>query len=122
MKPKIGCAALVYDDDFNIIGIDCVKGRGIILPGGKWEEGETYRAGAIRELREETGLVGGSSEFLLGALGPGGCFTYTFRIHVRDFSTIANSKEGKVVRATWDDLMRSEYAPYYDVLREIVKA
>lgn len=49
---------MVYDDKGNVLVQDRVKNdwKGVTFPGGHVEEGESFVASTIREVREETGL------------------------------------------------------------------
>jgi len=120
---KIGVAALVPYRG-KIVGIICSKGRGITLPGGKWDgEHETFVQAAVRELREECGLAAQSYEFFFSGLLHDGFFNYTFilpcldediqRVIGRDFG------EGKVVETTWLELCESKYRGYYQILQQL---
>jgi 8-oxo-dGTP diphosphatase len=55
----VGAAAVVFDDNGRILLVRHTYGRlNWELPGGASEPGETFAETALRELREETGLVG----------------------------------------------------------------
>lgn len=121
-KPKleVGCVSLVeaYDDKF--VAIDSPQ-RGIILPGGKWNgRRETYREAAVRELREETGLIATEAKYLFGCVGTKrDVYVLTFKVKVKTVVEGFESHEGKTVFATWDDLLSGAYGAYYDILREV---
>lgn len=58
-SPRIGSAVLIVDGDRILLGRrakDPNRGRWVI-PGGKIEFGENYRAAGAREAREEVGLT-----------------------------------------------------------------
>jgi len=120
-KLKIGLVSLVEvpDSDY-IVAIDSPQ-HGIILPGGKWRgKSETYREGAARELKEETGLIATSSKYLFGCIGTKqDVYSITFITKVKSVVEGFESHEGKCVFASWNDLLNSKYGAYYDILKEI---
>lgn len=119
---KIGCCTLVRYGEY-VLAIECSKGRGIILPGGKWEPGETYRETAKRELLEETGLdvPTSSLKLIFSGVGPDGWFIYTFLAEYAFTSVILgtpaheelekgnnnlyNEKTGTYTKVFWPDLI-----------------
>ncbi|MGI9017408.1 MAG: NUDIX hydrolase [Euzebya sp.] len=59
-RPIVGVGAIVVRDGRLLVvrrGNDPFKGHWSV-PGGRLEFGETLAAGAVRELQEETGLIG----------------------------------------------------------------
>lgn len=57
-KPLVGLGVIIKNQDGNVL---LVKRKGkhapyYSIPGGKLEPGETFEAGAIREIEEETGI------------------------------------------------------------------
>lgn len=122
---KIGCVTLVPGWGDGIVGkflaLDCAKGRGIILPGGKFEPkiDRTYRNAAARECREETGCEPTDLSYLWH--GPdGGKFT-TFAFTGKLFAPrpMVETREGKPLWATRSQLLASDYAAFYDVMFEM---
>jgi 8-oxo-dGTP pyrophosphatase MutT (NUDIX family) len=105
------------------IAIRCAKKRGIIMPGGKMDEGETYKETARRELYEETHLHATDFQHLIfqaPALWDRylvfAFLTRTYELPMEMVGTVL--PEGTVVTATWDDLYRSKYKGYYELLRD----
>jgi ADP-ribose pyrophosphatase YjhB (NUDIX family) len=102
------------------------------LPGGKVERGETPKAGAKRELREETGLVmhpGHASRLFLGqcAVPNTGRYMLTATYLVPTWTgEINTSEEGRVGWRTWKDLFRGPFAEYnvalHDAYRKLALA
>lgn len=107
------------------MGIDCRKGRGIIMPGGKWDGAcESFEEAAIRELEEETGLrpdnVHSSGSYLLGAPDGFGYFVMAFRVQVSDFTQMRARGSGVPQVANWQQFFASEYSAYYQLLFQIM--
>lgn len=115
----IGCVAYC-EYEGRIVGLDCSKGRGTILPGGKWEYPESFHDCAVREFKEETGLECASPEFLFFGIGPFGCFVYTFRVYIRAFHW-KHTEAGITGLTTWDKLFKSQFGQYYRVLQEVIQ-
>lgn len=130
-----GSVALVYTPTYKIVVVECAKGRGLTLPGGKIEPDETPREACLRELKEETGLVGQESKLIFQITMPGihaphrtipgmtvycpESHAYFFWVYVRDFDTLRGGSEGKAAFVTWEELLsNSVYSGYYDLLRE----
>ena len=115
----IGCISIVrYREDF--VGVKCAKGGGIIFPGGKREVEETFQETAARELFEETGLVAIRQQLVMHAMSTDGYYVYAFETEVSEFFIGYKTAEGESVIATWDDLLLSEFKPYYTLLREVL--
>jgi 8-oxo-dGTP diphosphatase len=56
-RPAVGVATIVIKDGKILIGRDDRKGELIYgVPGGHWENGETLKDCAIREVKEESGI------------------------------------------------------------------
>ena len=55
-KPSVGVAVVVVKDGKILIGEDGRKGGVFGVPGGHWENKETLKDCAIREVREESGI------------------------------------------------------------------
>lgn len=57
-RPSIGVATVVVKDDQILIGKDTRKGKTVYgVPGGHWENGESLKECAIREVCEESGVI-----------------------------------------------------------------
>ncbi len=126
----IGTAMLIRFEGGKILGLQCVKKRGIILPGGKVEKDETYREAAIRECFEESGVKVAPKHAKLVFQGISSykaesyCFCYEatklspsknyWNLIGRDFGS------GKVGLFNWKDFMDSKYHAYYDALFQTV--
>lgn len=116
----IGCVSLVFYHDHRIVAMQCKKGRGIILPGGKWEKGETFRETAARELKEEVGLTATSQNWIYGGMSSDGAFVNTFVTKVEHFH-MKETAEGIPMFTDWEGLLTSDFKAYYDILGEIMK-
>jgi len=58
IRPSIGVATVVIKDDKILIGRDNRKGDFVFgVPGGHWENGETLKECAVREVKEESGII-----------------------------------------------------------------
>jgi 8-oxo-dGTP pyrophosphatase MutT (NUDIX family) len=128
LNQKIGCICMVprLFKEKNVVrylAIKCKKGRGIIMPGGKWEPGERYTETAIRELEEETGLVGDPKDLQYVWMGPDGdgYMVIAFKLpygHLFPQEPIETS-EGKPGWVEKKDFLNSKYAAYYECLFHI---
>jgi ADP-ribose pyrophosphatase YjhB (NUDIX family) len=124
----IGCVTLVplnplWPGDYRTLAaIQCSKGRGIILPGGKWEEGELFEQTAFREFREETGqeLCGLPKLFYQGYCEKEN-YCYTFLGSISQYNYFNITDEGETRWASWSDLLQSHFKAYYSLLRQHVE-
>jgi 8-oxo-dGTP pyrophosphatase MutT (NUDIX family) len=115
----IGTAMLVRVKGRRILGLKCSKKRGIILPGGKVEKGETYRAAAIRECMEEAEVEVSHAKLVFQGISAKDnyCFTYEATKLIMDESVIGRDfGSGVVGLYAPEDFTDSKYAAYYDAL------
>ena len=121
---KIGCVTVIPYVGGGFIGIDCAKGRGPILPGGKWEgPPETFRSAAAREAFEEVGLRIFPEEMSFLWSGPDG-FKFTTISFLAPPCEDFDSKplpEGTPRIVHFNDLMKSKYEAYYDILFDVCR-
>lgn len=118
-KVKIGCVTLIrvaIQGPPKFYAVNCKKGRGIILPGGKWDKGESFVECAIRELYEETGIIAKDYRLVFQGMSEEGYYTYAFVATFFRKDTPTHD-EGELVHATWDDLCKSSFRGYYELLR-----
>lgn len=112
---KISCISVIQKDG-KLVAIECAKGRGIIFPGGNWERDETFEEAAARELEEETGLIAVRQSFIFGGATDDEKFTYAFLTEILEWVP-TDLLKGKVVLATWDELLRSKFCAYYSLVK-----
>jgi 8-oxo-dGTP pyrophosphatase MutT (NUDIX family) len=115
----IGCISLIHMNE-GIVGIQCKKGRGIILPGGRAEAGEDFKQAAARELMEEVGLTAMYQELIFHGPPDEVSYTYCFLTEVKSYTPTGNP-EHEIVSASWADLFKSRYHAFYKLLYEEVK-
>lgn len=119
-RTKIGCCALVFDPNtLKVLALECSKGRGLTIPGGKWEEGETFREGALRELQEETGLKATTSpELIYHGMNVDNWYSYVYLVKYNG-EEIYETPEGKPVWVDKDTLIQnSTFKAFYDAMFE----
>lgn len=123
-KPRIACVSIVETMPGKFVGLRCSKGRGLILPGGKWEPGELFTQTASRELLEETGLVAINHRLVFQSISSDGYYVFAFETKVRDLDEMMpRTREGQVLAyVTWSELMSSAFAPYYELLENAWKS
>ncbi len=118
---KVGCISLIPIKSNLFLAIECAKGRGTILPGGKIQEGETYLECARRELQEETTIAKVDSQklFFQAHSVADDYYVYAFLTTVDNPQQYVGMKtdEGTVVAATWDDLFASSFRGYYELMQ-----
>lgn len=120
---KIGCVTVCRAGKSNhFMGLECPKGRGKILPGGKWEpeKDKFYQHGAARELYEEIGLIVDPEKLEYLWHGPDGykCDTFAFLTNEwkRDLDYEA---ECKPIVVSKEDLLASKFGAWYDVFFKV---
>lgn len=118
----IGCVGLVLVEH-KILAVECSKGRGIILPGGKYDSGKdsSFHYAASREVEEETGIYCpvDKMKYLMGAPSGDGSYCMCF-IAYEAYGKFIESEEGKPVLATRQELFQSKFAAYYHIMFEIL--
>lgn len=122
-NPKIGCVGLVKSGN-KVLAIKCKKGRGLILPGGKFESSKdnTFRECAAREVYEETGVVVNPIRGTLihNGLACDGYFNYIFKWDSpSDEGNMQETSEGVPVWINPRELLADKnciFLPDYDIL------
>lgn len=113
-------AAMLIRVDGQLVGLNCAKG--ITLPGGKVEEGETYREAAIRECLEETGIMIGKAKLVFQGFSNNKCYCYTYEALAYVIYNQIGMDHGSGVVGLYSptDFLKSRYAAYYDALFQIL--
>ncbi len=122
-KIVIGTAMLILLEGRKMVGIECKKGRGITLPGGKVDPGESFREAAIRECSEEAGIVIHPVHAKLVFHGfstdQSYCYTYSAgMVNPNQLASVLGSDfgSGKVGVFDYTEFLASNYKAYYDAL------
>lgn len=119
----IGCVAVIPSIGGNFIGINCAKGRGLLLPGGGWEPNKdpTYHHAAAREAFEETGLIIDPDRLRYLWHGPDGYDHTTFAFLCPELKVLPeiDLPEGKPCIVSPLDTYMSKFAAWYRCLFEI---
>jgi ADP-ribose pyrophosphatase YjhB (NUDIX family) len=64
-RPSVGVATVVIKEGKILIGKDTKKGEAVFgVPGGHWESGETLKECAVRETKEESGVVCANAQLI----------------------------------------------------------
>jgi 8-oxo-dGTP pyrophosphatase MutT (NUDIX family) len=118
---KIGAIAVIpYSHGF--LGLQCAKGRGLILPGGTYEreKDSSYQDTAIRETVEEVGVIPHGLQYIWHGPDGGDYTTFAFLANWYSGEPRA-SNEGVPQVVQWDDLFKSDFGAYYLILYEIME-
>jgi 8-oxo-dGTP pyrophosphatase MutT (NUDIX family) len=118
---KVGAITLMpYKGGF--LGMQCKKGRGLILPGGTYEpkKDATYKDTAIREAQEEVGVTPKNLRYLWCGPDGGGYMTFAFEAQSFEGEPKA-SNEGVPQVVHWSDLFESTFGAYYEILYEVMQ-
>lgn len=116
---KIGCIVLVPWQGGGYLGIKCAKGRGLILPGGKFEKRDgCYEQTATRELMEETGVFCRPEGMKYLFQGPSITDDYWVIAFLAEMGRgqLKESLEGKPQRVLKSQLLLSDFRAYYSLL------
>jgi 8-oxo-dGTP pyrophosphatase MutT (NUDIX family) len=125
---RIGCIVLAPVSDISFVAIECKKGRGIILPGGSLEAGETVKECAMREFREETGILVGHLHYLMSMpnIDPASGELFNVVAFSGVVSEIGVDRvwgtdqgSGRVTTAVWGALLEGGFKGYYQCLKDI---
>lgn len=116
---KIGCIAIVPWEGGGYLGMQCSKGRGLILPGGKYEPSDgTYEQTATRELMEETGVFCPAEQMKFLFQGPSITDEYWVIAFLAEMGMgpLKESGEGRPQRVVKSQLLLSNFRAYYSLL------
>jgi len=118
---NIACIGIIPHVD-RYIGIKCAKGRGHIMPGGKYDPSQdrTYHDCARREIWEETGITCNKMKYVWHAPDFGDYTTFAFLVTEYSGTVKQETKEGQVCAIPVEILMQSSFAAYYKILFEIL--
>jgi len=107
---KLAVCMVVYNPEGKLCIVSRKKRAGDWnLPGGKVDPGETPSAAALRELVEETGLLGHKPKYVFSSAIEDYCVDcYVIQSYQGDIQQIEG--EGEVRWGSWDDLLQPERA------------
>ena len=114
-----GVAVLPLDERNNVLAVTqyrYVFGRTTLeIPAGKLDEGEEPAAGALRELREETGAVPGRYESLGRILPSPGCYGETLHLY------LARDLRMEEQHLDEDEFLSVERIPFAEMVRRCLE-
>lgn len=125
MTPPIAAVAYVFRGD-RVLSVTRADTGQHSAPGGKAHPGEDPRDAALRELHEETGLVGLRARLVYQGNGPTGFYVYAFLVDVdpsaepvaRDPGTTVAWVEPRELAAGFASAFHSVALPVAMVLRQ----
>lgn len=95
-RPSIGVATVVVKDGKIAIGKDMRKGDAVFgVPGGHWENGETLKECAAREVKEESGVLCSNIQLIS---------VYDFYREDKDKSYVTIGMKGDYTTGNFSDL------------------
>ena len=110
-----GVSVLALDKDNNVLTVTqyrYVFGRNLLeLPAGKLDPGEDPAAGALRELKEETGAEPGEFRSLGQILPSPGCFGEVLYLYLATDVTLGDQKLDE------DEFLNMERIPFDEMVR-----